>query len=100
LLFNASVDKMHNKMNDWIQPIISCFLTKIGVGRGILGFARGMGRRLAHQAAGLGRQGQASVEYAIVAGILTAIVAILAVFLYTFREYGGRVLDLVSADYP
>ena len=46
------------------------------------------------------RSGQATVEYAVVAGILTATVAILAVFLYTFREYGGRVLDMVSSEYP
>lgn len=46
------------------------------------------------------RAGQATVEYAIAAGVLTAMVAILAIFLYTFREYGGRVLDLVSSDYP
>lgn len=40
------------------------------------------------------------VEYIIVAGMLIATVAILAVFLYTFKEYGGRVLDLVSSEYP
>ena len=47
-----------------------------------------------------GTSGQAMTEYVIVAGMLTAAVAILAVFLYTFKEYGGRVLDLVCADYP
>ena len=47
-----------------------------------------------------GKSGQAMTEYVIVAGMLTAAVAILAVFLYTFKEYGGRVLDLVSSDYP
>jgi len=46
------------------------------------------------------KAGQAMTEYVIVAGMLTAAVAILAVFLYTFKEYGGRVLDLVSSDYP
>lgn len=46
------------------------------------------------------RGGQAMVEYAMVAGMLTASVLILAVFLYTFKEYGGRVLDLVSSEYP
>ena len=44
--------------------------------------------------------GQAMVEYVMVAGILTAMVLTLAVFLYTFREYSGRTLDLVSSDYP
>jgi hypothetical protein len=47
-----------------------------------------------------GRAGQAAVEYAVAAGILTAMVAILAIFLYVFREYGGRVLDLVASEYP
>jgi hypothetical protein len=40
------------------------------------------------------------VEYAIVAGILVAMVALLALFLYTFKEYGGRVIDLVAAENP
>ncbi len=44
--------------------------------------------------------GQAMTEYLLVAAMLTALTLILAVFLYTFREYGGRVLDLVSSDYP
>ncbi len=48
----------------------------------------------------LSSSGQAVVEYAVAASILTATVLILAIFLYTFREYGNRVLDLVSADYP
>jgi hypothetical protein len=46
------------------------------------------------------RRGQTSVEYLITAGMLIASVAILAVFLYTFKEYGGRVLDLVASEYP
>ncbi len=40
------------------------------------------------------------LEYLITAGILMASVAILAVLLYIFREQAGRVLDLVSSDYP
>lgn len=46
------------------------------------------------------KRGQTMIEYAIVAGMLLAAVAILAVFLYTFREHSGRVLDLVSSEYP
>ena len=45
------------------------------------------------------RRGQSSVEYLITAGMLMASVAILAVVLYTFRQYGGRVLDLVASEY-
>lgn len=46
------------------------------------------------------RNGQTMVEYVITAGVLVAAVAILAVFLYTFRENSGRVLDLVASEYP
>lgn len=47
-----------------------------------------------------GAGGQAMVEYMIIAGMLIAAVAILAVFLYTFKEHGGRVLDLAASEYP
>ena len=40
------------------------------------------------------------IEYILIAAMLIVAVAILAVFLYTFREHSGRVLDLVAADYP
>jgi len=49
---------------------------------------------------GAGRHGQAAAEYVIVMAILTGATMILAVFLYTFREYSGRVLDLVASSYP
>ena len=48
----------------------------------------------------LGREGQTLTEYVIVAGVLVGVVAVLSVFLYTFREQSGRVLDLVAWDYP
>ena len=44
--------------------------------------------------------GQAMVEYMVTAVMLIATVAILSVFLYTFKETGGRVLDLVAYEYP
>ena len=46
------------------------------------------------------RRGQTLVEYVIVAGVLVAMVAVISVFLYTFREQSGRVLDLVASEYP
>ena len=46
------------------------------------------------------RSGQAMVEFVVVAGMLLATVAILMVFLGTFREYGTRVLNLVGSEYP
>lgn len=47
-----------------------------------------------------GRAGQAMLEYMLVAGMLLAAVAILAVFLYTFREQSDRVLNLAASEYP
>jgi Flp pilus assembly protein TadG len=46
------------------------------------------------------RSGQAMVEFVVVAGMLLATVAIMMVFLGTFREYGTRVLNLVGSEYP
>ena len=46
------------------------------------------------------RSGQAMVEFVVVAGVMLATVAIMMVFLGTFREYGTRVLDLVGSEYP
>ena len=47
-----------------------------------------------------GRSGQAMVEYVVVTGLLLGTLAMLALVLYTFREYGARVLDMVAFDYP
>ena len=44
--------------------------------------------------------GQAMVEYVITTCVLIAMVAIMAVFLYTFKENGGRILDLAASEYP
>ncbi len=46
------------------------------------------------------KAGQAMTEYLIVAATLVLAVSILAVFLYTIKEHGGRVFDLVASEYP
>lgn len=46
------------------------------------------------------REGQTLAEYAIMAGMMLAIVAILAVFMYTFRGHSTRILDLVASECP
>ena len=46
------------------------------------------------------KRGQTMIEYVAIAAMLLGMVAILAVFLYTFREQGDRVLELVGYDYP
>ena len=44
--------------------------------------------------------GQAMVEYLFTAAALILAVVVIAVFLYTFREHSGRVLDLVASKDP
>lgn len=46
------------------------------------------------------KAGQAMVEYVVVTGLLLSTLLILAVFLYAFKEFGGRVLDLIAYEYP
>ena len=46
------------------------------------------------------KRGQTMVEFMVVAGMIMAALAILTVFLVTFREYGTRVLSLVGSEYP
>lgn len=57
-------------------------------------------RVIGRRRSGHSRSGQAMVEFVVVSGILLAMVAILIVFLGTFREYGTRILDLVGSEYP
>jgi hypothetical protein len=40
------------------------------------------------------------LEYMLAVGILLACVAMLSIFLYTFRSYGDRVLALAAGEYP
>ena len=53
-----------------------------------------------HQTPARRRAGQAAVEYVVASGILLAVLAMLALLLYAFKEYGGRVLDLVASEFP
>ena len=46
------------------------------------------------------KAGQAMVEYAVLTGLTLGILLVLAVFLYAFKETGGRVLDLIAYEYP
>jgi len=47
-----------------------------------------------------GRNGQTMIEYVVIAAMLVLSLSLFAVFLYAFKEHGGRVLDLVALDYP
>lgn len=44
--------------------------------------------------------GQATTEFVTMMGLLMLVLVMLALLLYTFREYGGRVMDLVGSEYP
>jgi hypothetical protein len=46
------------------------------------------------------KKGQALTEFVVVMAMLLATGTILALFLYVFREYGGRVLQLLAAETP
>jgi hypothetical protein len=46
------------------------------------------------------KTGQVMVEYMIITVMLVFSLSVMAVFLFTFREFGSRVLDLVAADFP
>lgn len=55
------------------------------------------GNRMKHR---VQRSGQATTEFVTVMGLLMLVLVMLALLLYTFREYGGRVMDLVGSEYP
>ena len=44
--------------------------------------------------------GQALTEYVVLTGLLLGMVLILAIFLYAFKVFGARILDLVSYELP
>ena len=46
------------------------------------------------------RAGQAATEFVVVAGMVIAMVSIVALLLYAFKEYGGRILNLLASEYP
>jgi hypothetical protein len=46
------------------------------------------------------KRGQAMIEYVVMAGMMLAMVSIMAVLLYALKEHNVRVLDLVSSEYP
>lgn len=46
------------------------------------------------------KSGQAMLEYIMVVAMTLGVMVTLGFFIYVFKEYGGRVLDLVSSNYP
>lgn len=45
-------------------------------------------------------RGQVLSEYMVVFVMTLGVLATLAAFLYVFKEYGGRILDLVASEFP
>jgi uncharacterized protein (UPF0333 family) len=46
------------------------------------------------------KSGQIMLEYTVVAAMMLAIIGILTLFMYVFKEHGARVMDLVASEYP
>ena len=46
------------------------------------------------------KHGQAMAEAVIVAGVITSMVAMMALLLFVFKIYGVRIIDLVSSEFP
>jgi len=52
------------------------------------------------RATGRSKAGQVFTEYLIVFGMTVGVLVMLALFLTVFKEYGGRILDLVASEFP
>jgi uncharacterized membrane protein len=46
------------------------------------------------------KRGQTLVEFMGVVGVTILAVVMLALLLYTFKQFGGRILNLVASEYP
>ncbi|WFB35635.1 hypothetical protein P3T73_15905 [Kiritimatiellota bacterium B12222] len=46
------------------------------------------------------KTGQAMLEYVMVLAMTLGVIVMLGFFIYVFKEYGGRILELVSSEYP
>jgi hypothetical protein len=46
------------------------------------------------------KSGQSMLEYVMVLAMTLGIMVTLGFFIYVFKEYGDRILDIVSSDYP
>ncbi|HMP76975.1 MAG TPA: hypothetical protein PKE12_11840 [Kiritimatiellia bacterium] len=46
------------------------------------------------------RRGQAMMEYVLVMGTTVGVLVMMALLLYAFKEYGGRIINLIASEYP
>lgn len=46
------------------------------------------------------KSGQTMLEYILVLAMTLGLIVTLGFFIFVFKEHGGRILDLVSSEYP
>lgn len=46
------------------------------------------------------KSGQSMLEYIMVLAMTLGVMVTLGFFIYVFKEHGGRILNLVSSNYP
>ncbi|MDF3129704.1 hypothetical protein P0Y35_10905 [Kiritimatiellaeota bacterium B1221] len=46
------------------------------------------------------KNGQSMLEYIMVLAMTLGILVTLGFFIAVFKDYGGRILEIVSSDYP
>jgi len=46
------------------------------------------------------KSGQTLLETVMILAVTLGLVVTLGFFMYVFKEHGGRILDLVSSEYP
>jgi hypothetical protein len=46
------------------------------------------------------KRGQTLLETVMILAVTLGLVVTLGFFMYVFKEHGGRILDLVSSEYP
>ena len=46
------------------------------------------------------RRGQTTVEFTVATGVILSLIVLLSAFLYVFKEYGSRIIDLIASEYP
>lgn len=64
--------------------------------RAIFVYNMGMDRILNSQK----KRGQTLLEFVMILAVTLGLVVSLGFFMYVFKEHGGRILDLVSSEYP
>jgi len=46
------------------------------------------------------KRGQTLLETVMILSVTLGLIVTLGFFMYVFKEHGGRILDLVSSEYP